>query len=301
MSEPAAYSASERPPITVDRVPTLPARRPESHKGNFGRVLIVAGSRGMSGAACLAGVAALRGGAGLVRVATPQGVIASVAAYEPSYLTYALPEDSEGRLAAAATPELIDLVKANDVVALGPGLGQSREISQTLQSVLAASRGPIVLDADGLNALAGRPALLDPVGPRAVVTPHPGEFARLIGTNTTSVQANRVDAAVAFARRHHVVTVLKGHGTLVTDGAKLFRNSTGNPGMATGGTGDVLTGVVAALLAQGLATFDAATLGVYVHGLAGDLAARELGQTAIIASDLLRFLPSALRSVEQIR
>jgi NAD(P)H-hydrate epimerase len=284
-------------PRVVDQLPSLPQRSADSHKGDYGRVLIVAGSRGMSGAACLAGVAALRGGAGLVRVATPQGVCLAVAAYEPSYLTYPLPEDHDGRLAAAALPELLDLAKANDVIAIGPGIGQSPMISQAITSLLATLQKPTILDADGINALRGRSEPIDALGPRAILTPHPGEFARLLGTDIETVQAHRTEVAVEFSHRHHCVTVLKGHGTVVTDGESVYINHTGNPGMATGGTGDVLTGLIAALAAQGLHPFDAAVLGVHLHGLAGDLAARELGQCALIASDLLRFLPPAIRTV----
>jgi NAD(P)H-hydrate epimerase len=281
----------------VDELPSLPLRAADSHKGDYGRVLIIAGSRGMSGAACLAGVAALRGGAGLVRVATPQGVCSAVGGYEPSYLTYPLPEDHDGRLAAAALPELLDLAKANDVVAIGPGLGQSPMVSQTITSLLATLQKPTILDADGINALRGRSEPIDALGSRAVLTPHPGEFARLLGTDIETVQSHRTEVAVEFSRRHHNVTVLKGHGTVVTDGESVYINRTGNPGMATGGTGDVLTGLIAALAAQGLRPFDAAVLAVHLHGLAGDLAAREFGQTAMIASDLLRVLPLAVRTI----
>jgi NAD(P)H-hydrate epimerase len=286
-------------PRVVEQIPSLPPRPADSHKGDYGRVLIIAGSRGMSGAACLAGVAALRGGAGLVRVAAPQGVCSAVAAFEPSYLTFPLPEDHDGRLAAAALPELLDLAKANDVVAIGPGLGQSPMVSQTITSLLATLQKPTILDADGINALRGRSEPIDALGPRAILTPHPGEFARLVGTEIETVQAHRVEVATEFSRRHHNVTVLKGHGTVVTDGESVYINRTGNPGMATGGTGDVLTGLIAAFAAQGLRPFEASVLGVYLHGLAGDLAARELGQHSLIASDLLRYLPLAIRTVEQ--
>jgi NAD(P)H-hydrate epimerase len=286
-------------PQIVEQIPLLPRRQADSHKGDFGRVLIVAGSRGMSGAASLSGLGALRGGAGLVRVATPQEVSTAVAAYEPSYLTYPLPEDSDGRITAAALPELLELIKTNDVLALGPGIGQSLILSQTVTSLLATLQKPTILDADGINALRGRSEPIDALGPRAILTPHPGEFARLLGTDIETVQAHRSEVAVEFSRRHHNVTVLKGHRTIVTDGDHVYVNRTGNPGMATGGSGDVLTGLVAALVAQGMRTFDAAVLGTYLHGLAGDLAARELGYTALIASDLVRFLPAAIRTVEE--
>jgi ADP-dependent NAD(P)H-hydrate dehydratase len=285
-------------PRTVEQLPRLLPRRADSHKGDYGRVLIVAGSRGMAGAACLAGVGALRGGAGLVRVAIPQSIASSVAAFEPSYLTYPLPEDSDGRMTAAALPELIELVKLNDVVALGPGIGQSVVISQTVTSLLATLQKPTILDADGINALRGRSELIDSLGSRAILTPHPGEFSRLVGIDIETIQAHRVEMAVEFSRRHLNITILKGQHTVVTDGDSVYINRTGNAGMATGGTGDVLTGLIAALAAQGMRPFDAAVLATYLHGLAGDLAARELGYTALIASDLVRFLPAAIRTVE---
>jgi NAD(P)H-hydrate epimerase len=281
----------------VEQLPALPARRPDSHKGDFGRVLIVAGSQGMSGAACLAGAAALRGGAGLVRVAVPAKVWPIVAAFEPSYLTWPLPDDGEGRIDAAALTKLLELADANDALAIGPGLGQTPGVSRMVKGLIGAVRKPTILDADALNALGGQPDQLTGLGPLAIITPHPGEFARLVGSDTKSVQSRRAEAAADLARRHGVVVVLKGHGTVVTDGENLYINRTGNPGMATGGSGDVLTGLVVAFAGQGLTPLDAAVLAVHVHGLAGDLAARELGQTALVASDLLRYLPAALRTV----
>ncbi len=281
----------------VKQVPGLEPRPLDAHKCSFGRVLIVAGSRGMAGAACLAGVGALRGGAGLVRVACPRGVWPTVASYEPSYLTWPLPEDERGMVSTAAWSELEPLLAQNDVVAVGPGLGQSGSVAELVGRTLAAFGGRRVVDADGLNAVAGRPDLLQRLA-GAIVSPHPGELARLTGKSTRAIQAARVEAAVEFARQWRTITVLKGHRTVVTDGGQVYLNDTGNPGMATGGSGDVLTGLVAAFAAQGLGQFEAACLAVRVHGLAGDLAAAELGQTALIASDLLRFLPAALRTVE---
>lgn len=288
----------DRTAPSAQAIPLLAPRQPASHKGDFGRVLVVAGSRGMAGAACLAGAAALRGGAGLVRVAVPQGVWSAVAAYEPSYLTWPLPEDGEGRIAPAALPELVELAGANDVVAIGPGLGQGPDVSQIISSLLATVTKPKIVDADALNALAGRLDQVGKLGPATILTPHPGEFARLLGSSVADVQARRSELAGDFARRHGGVTVLKGYRTVVSDGRRLYLNQTGNPGMASGGTGDVLTGLLSALVAQGMEPFDAAVLGVHVHGLAGDLAARELGQLALIASDLLRYLPAALRTQE---
>jgi NAD(P)H-hydrate epimerase len=247
----------------------------------------------MTGAAILAGSAALRGGAGLVRVAAPDGVLDIIASGNPCYTTIPLPQDHQGRLAAAAGGRLVEQAKDNDVLAIGPGLGRSAEITDVVAALLAQVPIPTVLDADGLNAVAGRNDSLRGHAMPLIITPHPGEFARLLGTDTKTVQGQRDDLAATFARDHNLVVVLKGHGTVVTDGRRLYRNTTGNPGMATGGTGDVLTGLLGALLGQGLEPFDAARLGVYVHGLAGDLACKQLGEVSLTAADLLQFLPQA--------
>jgi ADP-dependent NAD(P)H-hydrate dehydratase len=280
----------------ISELPSLPPRPADSNKGTFGRVLVVAGSRGMSGAAVLCGSAALRGGAGLVSVAAPQEVLPVVAAGNSCYLTAPLAQDGAGRLAAAAEPELLRLAAAADVVAAGPGLGRSPDITALMLALLERSAVPLVLDADGVNALQQHADRLRGRTAPVVLTPHPGEFARLVGLDVPAVQARRRELAVRFAAEHGVVLVLKGHGTVVTDGRRVFVNATGNPGMATGGTGDVLTGLVAALLAQGLEPFAAAQLGVYLHGLAGDLARDAVGEAALIATDLVTYLPAALRA-----
>lgn len=283
----------------ITTLPDLPVRPPAAHKGDFGRVLIVAGSRGMTGAAGLAGVAALRGGAGLVTVATPQGVQPIVAGYEPSYLTWGLPEDNQGRVCREALPSIKDKLTGQTAAAWGPGLGQSDELDEITTWVYRAAALPMVFDADGLNALARRHEVLsssERVAPR-VLTPHPGEFARLTGYSTREIAERREVLAAEFAERYGVVLVLKGAGTIITDGQRLAINTTGNSGLATGGTGDVLTGLIAAFLAQHMDPFDAARWGVYLHGLAGDLAAEELSQPGMIASDLLRYLPRAWKLV----
>jgi NAD(P)H-hydrate epimerase len=280
----------------VRQLPTLPPRPPDSHKGDFGRVLLVAGSRGMSGAAVLSASAALRGGAGLVRVALPEGILPIVAAGNPCYMTAPLPQDEHGRLAAVAEAELVALARANDVVAAGPGLGRSPALTALLSALLEQVPVPLVLDADGLNALQGHADRLRRRTAPLVLTPHPAEFARLAGGDVATVQAHRQEMAVRFAAEYGVVLVLKGHRTVVTDGRQVYLNATGNPGMATGGTGDVLTGLIAALLGQHLAPLAAAQLGVYVHGQAGDLARDALGEASLIASDLVHYLPAALRS-----
>ncbi len=274
----------------------LPARPAAGHKGTFGHVLAVAGSRGMTGAAILCGSAAVRGGAGLVTVACPADVQAVVAAGNPCYLTHGLPTESAGEYHPEAESVLAGLAAKADAVAVGPGLGSRPDVVRLVQSLLAAV-GPkkVVVDADALTAVgAGRRAGQGDW----VLTPHPGEFGRLLGVSAAAVQADRERLAVKYAAAHNVVVLLKGQGTVVTDGKRTSVNPTGNPGMGTGGVGDVLTGVIAALLAQGLSGFDAAVLGAWVHGRAGDLAADELSQTALTATDVLGYLPRAFREVE---
>jgi NAD(P)H-hydrate epimerase len=286
------------PPATtiVTEVPRLPPRPADANKGTFGHALVVAGSRGMSGAAVLCGSAALRGGAGLVRLAVPAGLLPLVAPGNPCYMTAPLPEDAEGRLALPARDELLGLFRWASAAGVGPGLGRSPDLSGLLADLLGQTQTPLVLDADALNGLAGRVELLRSHRGPLVLTPHPGEFARLTGSDIPAIQADRQGHAVRFAAAYGVVLVLKGHGTVVTDGRRVYVNTTGNPGMATGGTGDVLTGLAAALLAQGLETFAAAQLAVYLHGRAGDLARDERGEACLIASDLLHFLPRAFLS-----
>ncbi len=280
-------------------VPPLPPRPLDGHKGTFGRVFVVAGSRGMSGAAVLCASAALRGGAGLVRLAIPTAIQEVVAAANPCYTTIGLPSDSEGRLNLRALFRIQSLAQENDVLAVGPGLGNRAAVPAVIRGLLNTLDRPLVLDADGLNALVASGMTLGTrtAAPTLVLTPHPGEFGRLLGISTRAVQEARAELAVNYAQTERVILVLKGHQTLVTDGIRLYRNPTGNPGMATGGSGDVLTGLIAALLGQGLDGFAAARLGVFVHGRAGDLASASLGETSLVATDLLIWLPRAFRSM----
>ena len=277
----------------------LPRRPAEGHKGIFGFALIIGGSRGMAGAISLAGMAALRGGAGLVRLAVPDMCVETVAGFEPSYMTVPLPCDADGRIIAAVDFLLNQDLEWATAVALGPGIGRSEELDRLVPSFYREIPRPLVVDADALNALAseGIPALPEDAPPR-ILTPHPGELARLLG-GAKPLPEELGAIADAFAAEHRVTLILKGHQTRVTDGERVYINQTGNPGMGTGGSGDILTGVVTALLCQGLSPWDAARLGVYVHGRAGDLAAAELGQIGMIASDLVRFLPRALRECEE--
>jgi NAD(P)H-hydrate epimerase len=267
----------------------LPARIADSNKGTYGRVLIIGGSRGKSGAAAMAGQAALRAGAGLVTVATAESALPMIAMSMPELMTEALAETSEGTI---ANQSVTHLTKNKTVVAIGPGLTTVSETSAFVRRVGAECRAQIVIDADGLNSLVGFEGDLG----GAVLTPHPGEMGRLIEKSVEYVNANRVDVASDFAKRRNAYVVLKGHRTVVAapDGA-VYVNPTGNPGMATGGTGDILTGMTAGILAQEhLGSFiERLCLAVYLHGLAGDLAAEELGEESLVATDILRFLPKA--------
>ncbi len=269
-------------------LPRLPRRRPETHKGDYGRVLVAGGSIGMTGAVVLAAKGALRGGAGLVYAAVPASCWQVVAAGDPCYLTIPAADDAAGGWSDEANGQLEPHRRVMDVVALGPGMGRGSGVDALVTRLFDDWELPLVCDADGLNALARRGTWHRPPGPR-VLTPHPGEFARL----APDLAPDRAGAA-ELARRAAATVVLKGHRTVVTDGRRIYVNSTGNPGMATGGSGDVLTGLIAAFIGQGLAPFDAALIGVRLHGRAGDLAARRVGQISLVATDLLQALPEAI-------
>ncbi|NLX96785.1 MAG: NAD(P)H-hydrate dehydratase [Rhodopirellula sp.] len=286
---------------TLRNLPLLAEREPESHKGTFGTALILGGSRGMTGAVTLAGMAALRGGAGLVRLAVADVCLDTVAGGEPSYMTTPLPCDRRGRIAFSAKAAILRAAAPATAVAVGPGLGRSLGLDALVAKLYTTLDQPVVIDADGLNALATRPEILSrPGGPR-ILTPHPGEFARLIGAERAPPLEERERLAIELAARCGVVVVLKSHRTLVTDGRLAARNTTGNAGMASGGSGDVLTGLIVSLLCQKLAPIDAARLGVFLHGLAGDLAAAQRGQEALVAGDLVSYLPQAFASVGKAR
>jgi ADP-dependent NAD(P)H-hydrate dehydratase / NAD(P)H-hydrate epimerase len=272
----------------------VPARTADSHKGDFGRVLIVAGSLGRTGAAHLAALGALKSGAGLVTVATPRSCLPVVAAMAPEYMTEPLDETAAGTIDYSAVDRILDL-KA-DIIAVGPGLGQSPATTAFVHALLERSGVPLVLDADALNAFAGDPDRLagrEEVG--VVITPHPGEMARLMKTTIEDVQHDRLRAARDFAAAHKLHVVLKGHRTVIAgpDG-RTFVNLTGNAGMATGGTGDLLTGMIAAWFAQLLDAEAACKLAVYVHGTAGDLAEADEGEVSLTAGDVASRIGDAL-------
>lgn len=282
----------------INDIPKLKPRPIDGHKGTFGKVCIIAGSRGMSGAAALAGLAALRAGAGLVRVATAESAMPVVAAIEPSYTTIPLPEDAGGRISSKAINIILNSVNDNDAFAFGPGVGISQGLKSITQKLLEQQDMSLIIDGDGLNNLSSLKNWPDKLKATLVLTPHPGEMKRLWKSLfRDALPEKRSQQAGRLAQKSGAVVVLKGSGTVVTDGKKLYVNKTGNPGMATAGSGDVLTGVITALLGQGLDTFDAAVLGVYVHGFAGDIAAGKTGQVSLIATDIIDSLCEAFKKL----
>lgn len=278
----------------------LPERKPSSHKGTFGHAGIIAGSPGKTGAASLAAQAALRVGTGLVTVATPESANVSLEAKTLEVMTMPLPETHEHTLSLASFPFLKEFAQARDAIGVGPGLTTQNETVQLIHTLLPDLDRPCVIDADALNALAGHTALLRTFRSTPILTPHPGEMARLLeNTSAKDINVDRLNIAKNFARAFSCVLVLKGARTIVAgpDGQTAIC-PTGNPGMASAGMGDVLTGMIAGLLAQGLSPWDAARTGAFLHGLAGDLAAQNLGQAGLIARDLLTCIPQAILTVQ---
>jgi hydroxyethylthiazole kinase-like uncharacterized protein yjeF len=281
--------------------PLIGPRPAASNKGNFGHVLVIGGSLGKAGAAAMAGMAILRSGAGLSTVAVPKSILSTVAGFHPELMTEPLAETKAGSISLRALLSLGKLAEGKSVLAIGPGISRIPETSKLVRALVKKQDLPIVLDADGLNAFTGCAAELKGKGRSLVITPHPGEMARLLGSTVAAVQRDRINVARKFARDHQVIVVLKGHRTLIADpGGEIWVNTTGNPGMATGGTGDILTGMVAGLVAQNSKrVLEAVIAAVHLHGLAGDVAAEQLGEHSLVATDLLRALPEAFRRVRK--
>ncbi|MFH1227727.1 MAG: NAD(P)H-hydrate dehydratase [Planctomycetota bacterium] len=284
----------------IETLPELACRRADCHKGDNGKILIVAGSTGMSGAAYLCAMGALRSGAGLVYPAVPKSQQPILASKLTEVITFPMPETYDGTFAYKAKERLVSLAKDTDVIIVGPGISRNAETIKLVQDFLLLCQKPLVIDADGLNAISEPdyiPRMIKSVANSVILTPHAGEMARLINKSGAYVQHNRQKVAVETAKKYRVIIALKGYQTIVTDGKRIYVNNTGNPGMATAGSGDVLTGIIAGLLGQKMPDFQATQLGVYLHGKAGDLAAKNLGQHSLIASDLLKYLPRAMRSI----
>lgn len=279
----------------------IPQRKPDSNKGSYGRAFIISGSTGMTGSGRLACTAALRAGAGLVYAGVPESLsdIYSSALTEPIIIP--LPDGGKGSLSEESAAKTIERTGGMDVVAIGPGLSAAEGVKRLVEKVIMECEATMVLDADALNVISGNTAILKRLKKAAVITPHPGEMARLTGLTVSEVQKDRIGTAGRFASEYGVVTVLKGSRTVVAapDG-RIFVNATGNAGMATAGTGDVLTGVITGLLAQGAPVIEAAIAGVYLHGLAGDLAAESMGMHGMLAGDVARHLPYAIKEILKI-
>ena len=273
-----------------DVLSILPDRKADSHKGDYGRILLLCGSKGYTGAAALAAMGALRTGAGLVYLAVPESIyqIEAVKLTEPIILP--LP-DEDGKMAIESISEICRLMGRMDAVLIGPGIGQSESVTQIVKTVLEKFTGPVVVDADGINALTQHKDILRGRSAPTILTPHPGEFKRLTG----NIGTDRMESARNLANELGVIVVLKGHKTVITDGNQCYLNNTGNPGMSIGGSGDVLAGMITALIGVGLEPVEASACGVWLHGAAGDLCAQELGQYAMLPSDMLNALPRLLK------
>jgi len=282
-------------PEIIERI--MPVRRPEGHKGTYGRVLVVGGSAGLSGAVVMASNAALRAGAGLVTLAVPAGLHDLMEIKLTEVMTKPLPETEDVSISPDASSTVQEMLQQADVLALGPGMSTNEDTVVFVRNLISQLEKPTVIDADGLNALVGATDILQKCRAPLVLTPHPGEMARLMEMTIEQVQDNRVRVTDEAARRWNAIVVLKGSRTIIsTPDGTLYINPTGNPGMATGGTGDVLTGMIAGLIGQQIPPLEAAVAGVYWHGLAGDLAAAEKGMLSMTAGDVLDFLPQAIKT-----
>ena len=268
----------------------LPDRDPWGHKGTFGKVLLLCGSRGFTGAAYLAAMGALRTGAGLVFLGVPESIYAIEAVKLNEPVVFPLPE-KDGKLSEAAIPAILERLPNMDAVLIGCGLGQSEGTLAVVKAVLENAECPVVLDADGINVLSAHRDILRGRKHPTILTPHDGEFARIGGV----LRDDRMKAAAELAGDLHSIVLLKGHRTCITDGQTGYVNTTGNPGMAVGGSGDVLAGMIVSLLGQGIAPLEAAACGAWLHGAAGDLCANELGQYAMLPTDMLDALPRLLK------
>jgi NAD(P)H-hydrate epimerase len=271
-------------------------RSHHAHKGDFGRVLIVAGSKGYAGAAHLAAAACVRAGAGLVTLAVPEKIYPVLARREAEVMVKPFPSTRDGSFSMRALKPILNFVKGQDVVAVGPGLSQNPETQRLIRRLIPKIQIPLVIDADGLNALRGHAGVLRQCRKQTILTPHPGEFVRLFGGTLTAETSVRRKRAVEVAKLYGIIMLLKGCRTVVasSDG-QVAMNTTGNPGMATGGTGDILTGIIAALIGQKFSLWNSVRFAAYLHGLAGDLAAKKFGEVSLKASDLLDFLSQALQ------
>lgn len=276
----------------------FPKRAPDTHKGDFGHVLVIAGSAGYTGAAYLTSQAAILSGSGLVTLAIGKSLYPIMATKLTEVMVKPFFETKDCSLSLLAEKDLISFSEKCNVVAIGPGISQNKETQHLIRNLVSKLNKPVVLDADGINAFVGHLDMLKNAQGKLILTPHPGEMARLVGKDIAEIQKNRKEVALNFASEYNTVLVLKGYNTIVArPGGEAYINETGNTGMATGGVGDILTGVIASFIGQGADPFTASILGVYFHGLAGDLAQEESGILSLIATNLLNKLPEALKKL----
>jgi NAD(P)H-hydrate epimerase len=270
-------------------------RQPNTNKGDYGKIVIVSGSYGMAGASFLCCKGAYKSGAGLVYLCIPRSIYPILGTKLTCTVVHPVDETPQGTFSQTSYNQIIKVAQRCDVIAIGPGITTHNQTKMLVKDLIRNLQIPIVIDADGLNSISDKPEILKEARSDIIITPHPGELSRLIKTSIPEIQKAREKFAKDTAKRFGVITVLKGYKTVVSDGKRVFINTTGNPGMASGGSGDVLTGMIAGLIGQGYPLFESACTGVYLHGLAGDLAAKKYGEISMIATDILEFLPEAFK------
>lgn len=273
-------------------------REKDTHKGTYGKAVVIAGSKGMAGAAVLTSKSALRSGIGLIKVAVPESINNIIQISVSEAITIPIPDNNRGSIGIEDIPYILENISDSDIVAIGPGCGRTDEIGYTIENILKNTDNSMVIDADGLNALSNRMELLDDKNNTLIISPHPGEMSRLTGLDIEYINENRIEVASTFAKEKKVIVVLKGARTVVAEpSGKIYINITGNPGMSTAGSGDVLTGIITSFIAQGLSAEEAAVAGVYIHGLAGDIMAKKVGEYGLVASDIVKGIPLAIKEI----
>lgn len=288
-------------PSNLDQLAPLPARSADSHKGSYGRVLVIGGSAGMTGAGAMASIASLRAGAGVVLWAIPRSLNAVAEAVSLEVMSLPIPDTPAGAPSMEAREILVEAARETDCVILGPGLPVAGDTGELMRLLIPEIYPPLVIDGGAFAAIATEFMIIRKRQSPTVITPHPGEMGRITGKSTAEVQEKRVEFATKYAKVSGAVVALKGHATVVANGRDVYVNESGNPGLATAGTGDVLSGVIGGLVGQGVSPFEAAKLGVYLHGLAGDLAAKKIGMHGIVASDVISLLPAAYQAYGAMR
>ncbi|MGB9641882.1 MAG: NAD(P)H-hydrate dehydratase [Candidatus Ratteibacteria bacterium] len=277
----------------------LPERKKDTHKGTYGHLFVIGGSPGLTGAVCLSCLAALRTGCGMVTAGIPESLNDIFEIKLTEVMTKPLPESGRRTISILAVEKCLDFIKKTaDGIVIGPGISTDFAVEEFFKNLIPKIDKPIVVDADGLKLLAKNLKILDKQK-RIVLTPHPGEMSHLTGLAISDIQKNRESVAKHFAQKYGVIVVLKGYRTVISDGEKTHINLTGNPGMATAGSGDVLSGIIGSLVVQGFSLWDSAVIGAFLHGLAGDLAAKKTGEYSLIAGDMIDFLPDAIKIIEK--